>query len=110
MGRNRPIPGRRGFSGGFVASLYVAFGLTDLVLSLAAFTFGVREGNPVLAWLGQHGLFVPAKLLFTGVAAGMIAALYSRVQVRLLAYSAVAIMAAVDIYHIHALSALLGPH
>lgn len=106
----RPAWPARGFSGAFVALLYVAFGLTDLILSLAAFAFGIPEGNPVLAWLGQHSLFVTGKLLFTAVAAVLIASLYHRAQVRPLAHGAVVLMAAVDLYHIWAINALLSPH
>jgi len=100
---------RRRFSGVFIALLYIIFGLTDLLLSLAAFALGVLEGNPLLAWLAGCGLFVPAKILLTLAAALLIVLLYSRAGTRPFAHSAVLAMAMVDLYHIWALRALLTP-
>ena len=95
------------FSGPFLASLYIAFGLMDLILSLAAFAIGIPEGNPVLAWMGQQGLFFPAKVILTILVAFLIASLYPHKSVRPVAYSAILIMAFVDAYHVWALCALL---
>ena len=96
------------FGGAFTALVYVAFGLADLILSLAAFAIGIGEANPVLAWLGQYGLFIPAKLFLTVLAGGLIALLYQRRGIRPLAYAAIAIMAFVDAYHMWALNTLLS--
>lgn len=74
--------------------------------SSAAFVLGIPEANPVIAWLIAHGLFVPAKLAFTAVAAALIAWLYHRGQVRPVAWAALVTMAAVDIYHVWGLSTL----
>jgi hypothetical protein len=95
------------FSGPFSASLYIAFGLMDLILSLAAFALGIPEGNPVLAYMEQQGLFLPAKVILTILVAILIAFLHHHKSVRPVAYSAILIMAFVDAYHVWALSALL---
>ncbi len=94
-------------SGPGMAVLDAGLGVTDLILSLAAFALGVPEGNPALAFMLQHGLFVPAKVLLTLFAGALIAALYRHDLVRRLAWFAVVAMAAVDIYHILSLHALL---
>jgi len=95
------------FGGAFMALVYVAFGLTDMLLSSAAFALGIPEGNPLLAWLGREGLFVPGKLLFTAIAGILIASLYPRVRVRPLIHGTLALMLCVDAYHIWALNLLL---
>jgi hypothetical protein len=93
-------------SGPLVAATYVLLSLTDMVFSSLAFTLGVPEGNPVMAWLCRHGLFMPAKLLLTGLVAGLMLKLYPRRQVRSVAWLAVAAMAGVVAYHIWAFSTL----
>ena len=104
----RPGPAGWAPSGLFFAAVFVVFSITDLILSLAAFAFRIPEGNPVLGWLGVRGLFVPGKLLFSLVAATLIAVLYQRGRIRHLAYVAIALMASVDAYHVWALNALLA--
>jgi hypothetical protein len=94
-------------SGHFVAVVYLVLGLGDLIMSLAAFRLGVAEGNPVLAFMVVHGLFVPAKLIFTVLAAGLIVTLYSRSRVQLICWSVLILMALVDVYHVVSLSARL---
>ncbi len=91
-----------------MAALYVGLSATDHLLSLAAFSLGVQEGNPALAFLLQRGLFGPAKLLLTLLAGTLIATLYRYEPVRRLTWLAVLAMAAVDVYHIISLHALLG--
>ena len=93
-------------SGPLVAATYAVLSLTDMAFSSLAFTLGVPEGNPVMAWFGRHGLFTPAKLLLTAVAAGLILKLYPRRQARSVAWLAVAAMAGVVAYHIWALCTL----
>ena len=95
---HRPTP-----SAVFVALLYLVLGLADLIFSLLAFRLGVLEGNPFLAWMEIHGVFVPAKLLLTGLAAFLLAALYSRNRARALCWGVILAMAAVDAYHVVAL-------
>lgn len=91
-------------SGGFVAVLYTAFGLTDMVLSLAAFAGGVPEANPLMAWLFARDLFVPAKVLLTGIGSLLIAGLYAQRRVRVVAWGALLLTAAVNVYHLWGLS------
>ena len=101
--------GIRKISGTFFAFLYIVFGLTDLLLSLAAFTLGVYEGNPLLAWFLEQGLFVYAKVGLTVFVALLIWYLYAVARARAAIYIALGITALVDIYHIWALRVLLMP-
>jgi hypothetical protein len=87
-------------SGGFVAAVYSAFGLADLWFSLIAFRLGVVEGNPFLALMRQDGLFVPAKLALTGIAALLIGVLYGQSRARMLCWGALLMMATVNVYHV----------
>jgi len=93
-------------SGTSTAVLYVAFSLSDMLLSLSAFTLGVPEANPLMAWLTERGLFVQGKVLLTGLTAGMIAWLYPRARGRPVAWSAVLLTAGVNVYHVWGLSLL----
>jgi len=92
----------------FVALVYLILGLADLGFSRLAFALGVGEGNPFLAWMQAHGIFVPAKLALTGVAATLIAVLYSRKRARLLCWAVVLVMVMVDAYHVIELTARLS--
>lgn len=94
-------------SGAFIALLYLIFGLADLGFSLLAFRLGVQEGNPALAWMAQHGLFVPAKLFLTALATTLIAVLYERARARPICWASVGLMLLVDGYHVAALMARL---
>ncbi|MBE9565684.1 MAG: hypothetical protein IMF16_02915 [Proteobacteria bacterium] len=87
-------------SGAFVALLYAVFSFTDLLLTRAAFSLGVGEANPMLSWLDGHGLFVPAKVVFTLVAALLMGFLYSRGRARAIAWSALLLMVSVVGYHL----------
>ena len=87
-------------SGACVALLYAGFSLTDMVLSLAAFSAGVPEGNPLLAWLMPSGLFVPMKLLLTALIACLIAHFYPRKHIQPAAWLALLLTAAVNGYHL----------
>ncbi|MFB3882303.1 MAG: DUF5658 family protein [Armatimonadota bacterium] len=91
-------------SGAFVAVLYAAFSLTDMVLSLAAFHEGVAEANPLLAWLMPNGCFVPFKLLVTALIACLIAHFYPRRTVQPAAWLAVLLTVVVDGFHLWGLS------
>ena len=84
----------------FVAALYTAFGLGDLVFSLIAFQIGIPEGNPFLRWAYAHGGFVPVKLGLTALAAGLIGLLYGSNRARFVCWSGVATMGLVDAYHV----------
>jgi hypothetical protein len=104
LATNLPRP-----DGLLVAILYLVLGTTDLVLSLAAFHLGVAEGNPVLAFMARRGLFIPAKVALTVLAAGLIAVVYRNPRARLLCWGGVALMALVDAYHIIGLMVELPP-
>ncbi len=91
-------------TGILVALAYVAFGLTDMFLSLAAFGLGVPEANPVMGWLLVHDLFVPGKVLLTMTVAVLIAISYPARRARPAAWAALFITAAVDLYHVWGLS------
>jgi hypothetical protein len=90
----------------FVAGVYALLSLTDMVFSSLAFALGVPEANPVMAWLCSHGFFLPAKLLLTAAAAGLILWLYPKRQARSVAWLGVATMAGVVVYHIWGLRTL----
>ena len=93
-------------SGEFVAVVYAALSLSDMLLSSAAFFVGIPEANPVLAWLEARALFFPAKVLLTAVATGLIAWLYPRGKGRRVAWLALLVMAGVNAYHLWGLSLL----
>jgi hypothetical protein len=88
--------------------LYAAFSLADMVFSLAAFTAGVTEGNPLLAWLMPTGLFVPVKLLLTALIACLIAHFYPRKGIQPAAWLALLLTAAVNVYHLWGLKVVSG--
>ena len=94
----------RRVSGGFVALVYSALGLTDMLLSLTAFMHGVPEANPFMAWLAAHDLFVPGKLLLTALVAALIGWFYPRKPVQAAAWAALLFTAGVDVYHLWGLS------
>jgi len=91
-------------SGAFVALVYSAFSLTDMVLSLTAFLQGVPEGNPVMAWLLCHSLFVPGKIALTALVAVLIGWSYRLEAVRPAAWAALLLTLAVNVYHLWGLS------
>jgi len=91
-------------SGACVALVYVGLGLADMFFSLTAFVHGVPEANPIMAWLLVHGLFVPGKLLLTGVVGTLIAASYRMERARPVAWVALGLTAAVNVYHVWGLS------
>jgi hypothetical protein len=93
-----------GVSGVTVVLLYAAFGLTDLLLSLAAFARGIPEANPFLAWLVPTGMFVIMKLLMTALVACLIVYFYPRRSIQPAAWFALFITAGVDLYHLWGLS------
>jgi hypothetical protein len=91
-------------TGILVALIYVAFGLTDMFLSLAAFSLGVPEANPFMGWLLAHNLFVPGKVLLTGTIAVLIAISYPAKRARPAIWAALLVTAAVDAFHVWGLS------
>lgn len=105
----RPIlarPDRRSF---FPAALYLLFGIADLFFSLMAFQFGVAEGNPFMAWLVTHGLFIPGKILLSFLVTGLMVVVYSAARRwRWTVWSGVGLMGAVVAYHMWALPIVAG--
>ncbi len=97
---------RRPAKGLVIGTGYLILGLADMSLSLIAFTCGISEANPFMAWLLSHGLFVPGKMMLTAVAAGLIAWTYRQRLGRALAWATVIAMLAVNLYHLWGLGAL----
>ena len=93
-------------SGPFVAAMYVILSLTDMMLTSVAFVLGIPEGNPALAFLARHGLFLPVKVALTVVVAGLIVWLYPHRRARSAAWVGVVAMAAVVTYHVWGLRML----
>ena len=92
--------------GVLAGAAYFVLGMADMGLSSTAFVLGIREANPFLAWLTEHGLFVPAKLALTAAVAGLIVWGYPRGRVRPVVWVALAAMAVVNVYHVWGLRAL----
>lgn len=93
-------------SGTCLALLYGAFGLADLFFSLLAFSLGAPEANPAMAYLIERGLFVPAKIGLTALAAWLIVFVYPRGRSRPVAWGVVGLMGAINAYHVWGLSVL----
>jgi hypothetical protein len=105
----RALLARPHSSSWFPASLYLLFGLADLFFSLMAFQFGVAEGNPFMAWLVTHGVFVPGKILISLLVTGLMVVVYSAARRwRWTVWSGVALMGGVVLYHMWALPRLAG--
>ena len=91
-------------SGVFVALVYSAFSMSDMIFSLTAFLQGVPEANPVMVWLIQHGLFVPGKIALTALVAVLIGWSYRIAAVRPAAWGALLVTFCVNVYHLWGLS------
>lgn len=99
----RPIPG------GFAAALYLVFSVADLLFSLVAFSYGVAEGNPAMAWLLERGVFIQGKIALTLLVAGLMMVIYAASRrYRWTVWSGVGVMAAVVAYHLWAIPRLTG--
>jgi hypothetical protein len=86
-------------SGALIVTLYVVFSMGDMALSSIAFSLGVGEANPLLAWLAAHSMFVPAKIGLTALVAGLMHWFYPRPYGRGLACFVVVLMLGLLIYH-----------
>jgi len=91
-------------SGVFVALVYSAFSLSDMIFSLTAFLQGVPEANPVMVWLLHHGLFIPGKMALTAFVAVLIGWSYRLEPVRPAAWGALLVAFCVNVYHLWGLS------
>jgi hypothetical protein len=92
--------------GVIVAGIYAVLDLADMGFSSVAFMLGIGEANPAVAWLAGRGLFVPAKIGLAGLAAALIVWVYPRPCGRRVAWAALLLRAAVDVYHVWGLSML----
>lgn len=93
----------------FPAALYLLFAMADLFFSLIAFRFGIAEGNPFMAWLVVHGLFIPGKILLTLLVTGLMVVIYSAARRwHWTIWSGVALMGGVVAYHLWALPQIVG--
>jgi len=90
-------------------SLYLMFAAADLVFSLFAFSHGVAEGNPVMAWLLAEGLFIPGKIAISLVVAALMLVVYNASRRWWWAiWGSVVLMGAVVVYHAWAIPQLGG--
>lgn len=95
----------------FPVSLYLIFAAADLFFSLVAFSYGVAEGNPVMAWLLRQGLFVPGKVLLSLVVAAIMTVVYSASRRwHWAVWGGVAMTGAVVAYHLWAIPHVTGLH
>jgi len=93
----------------FPVALYLVFAAADLIFSLCAFSHGVAEGNPVMAWLLAHGLFIPGKIILSMAVAALMMVVYAASRRWWWAvWGAVTLMGTVVIYHVWALPQLGG--
>jgi hypothetical protein len=93
----------------FPVALYLVFAAADLVFSLFAFSHGVAEGNPAMAWLLGHGLFIPGKILLSLAVAALMMVVYTASRRWWWAvWGAVTLMGVVVVYHVWALPQLGG--
>ncbi len=89
-----------------IAGGYVILSLADMAMSSIAFVFGIPEVNPLLAWLAEHGLFIPGKILLTVVVGGLLAWLYPRKCGKAVGWAALMTMVGVNLYHLWGLRIL----
>ena len=91
----------------FPVALYLIFAAADLFFSMLAFSHGVGEGNPAMAWLLERGLFVPGKVcLSLAVATLMIVVYSSSRRWGWAVWGSVTVMGVVVVYHVWALPQL----
>ena len=92
------------------AVLYLVLAAADLLFSLVAFSYGIAEGNPFMAWLLERGLFVPGKIALSLLVAGLMLAVYTRSpRWGWVAWGGVTVMTGVLALHLWALPRLLPP-
>lgn len=90
------------------AGLYLVLSLADMLCSLAAFSHGIAEGNPFMAWLLAMNWFVPGKIAVSLLVAALMVVVYSRApHRRWVVWGGVGVMVAVFGLHLWALPRLL---
>jgi hypothetical protein len=93
----------------FPVALYLIFAAADLIFSLCAFSHGVAEGNPAMAWLLDHDLFIPGKIVLSLIVSVLMMVVYTASRRWWWAvWGAVTLMGAVVVYHVWALPQVGG--
>lgn len=93
----------------FPAALYLIFAAADLVFSLLAFSLGIAEGNPFMAWLLEMGVFISGKIVLSLLVAALMLVVYARAaRWRWVIWSGVGIMGAVTAFHLWALPQIVA--
>ena len=94
--------------GAFPAALYLLFAALDLLFSLVAFSLGIMEGNPFMAWLLQHGLFVSGKIALSLAMAVLMLVIHAQSRRwRWVVWGGVGMMGSVVAFHLWALPLIL---
>lgn len=97
----------RAHGAAFPAALYLILSSMDLLFSLVAFSHGVGEANPFMAWLVTVGLFIPGKIAVSCLVAGLMLTVHSHAtRWSWVAWGGVAVMGAVTLFHVWGLSTL----
>jgi hypothetical protein len=87
--------------------LYAVLGILDFGFTLMAFQLGFKEGNPILAWYANNGLFEIAKVLPTIAVVFIGFLLWERKFVRAVVLSANVLMVGVIGFHLANLISLI---
>jgi hypothetical protein len=95
-----------GYTGAVLACGYMVLSMADMACSLFAFSVGVPEMNPLLAWMAERGCFVPAKVGLSAVVGAMMVWMYGVRRGRVACWGAVIVMAGVNVYHVWGFSKL----
>jgi len=80
--------------------LYALLGLMDFFFTLLAFQYGFQEGNPILAWYKEQGLFEVAKVGTTIAVVLLGFFLWKLRPVRAIIYAADVAMFALFVWHL----------
>ena len=103
-----PQPLTRPHRAALPAALYLGLAAVDLLGSLAAFSVGIAEGNPFMAWLLAMNWFIPGKILISLFVTALILVVYGHSpRWRGVAWAGVWVMAGVSCLHLWALPHLI---
>lgn len=93
----------------FPAALYLVLAAADLFFSLVAFSHGVPEGNPFMAWLLVRGMFVPGKIGVSLLVAALMVIVHGGAgRWRGVVWGGVALMGVTVAFHLWALPQFTG--
>lgn len=87
--------------------VYAVLGVLDFGFTLMAFQLGFMEGNPLLNWYAEKGLFEVAKVGFTLAVIILGFLLWDFRIVRAIIYIANVLMVGVVLFHIYNLLAII---